>query len=803
MNARLAPTLMLTCALAAPLAAGTPAPPAQLHAALAATNPHYTRKAIISSAGGRIVAVDLRGCRAPDLSALTGLPLEGLGLSGLAVTDLSPVRGMPLRRLAFSPETVKADLTPLRRLKTLTTIGVGCPLSAARIPAGLFWLVLDSRSETPRAVATLRGHRGAVHDIELATYGTRLASAGADGTVRLWDATRGECLRVLRGHRGAVRAVGLWPYGRRLVSVGDDGTLRVWHTVSGACLATAAAGVGALTGVGFCMCCGHVFASSHTGAVVAWDGKRIVRTVQSVTARKPIVSMHSLDYHYLATADGELTLWGSHSLSRVYTLRDEAGRILCGAIAPHVPLAVAGGDHLLVWRGKLTGPPTPLPARSLPVLCVVLADEARLAAVGSQQGAVELWDLNTRKRTAVVSGHKGPVRAVTFSYLGDSVVSAGDDGTIRISTLGGPHPIELHRLGESTPRVQEKAATDTETLPIAGFADEAVVSPAAVHDLLWPRGPACDLEALMALTTAVTVDWVDDLGPFCLAYFGSVTEYNVFLDREAAQIRPGLVTLKAKALRLDQALRQVAQQMGLVPVWVDDAIFVTTPGRALDAIEAARTRRRLMQAADRQVRAALRRTISFDFVDTPLPDVVAFVSSLTGIPVVLDPGAAAADETVTLRVTEMPLGDALKWITRLCGLVHTWHDGALLVSSADLAAATVSQDRARAKLQQAPSPAIAKRMAQPISFDFVETPLQDAVASVARAAGVGIVIEPRAVADAPTVTLRVKGMPRDRALRWLCRLSGRAWVWRDGKLLLTTPERATPPKRRTASPRKP
>ena len=63
--------------------------------------------------------------------------------------------------------------------------------------------------------------------------GTRLASAGDDGTVRVWDAATGAPQATLTGHTGGVRAVAWSPDGTRLASAGDDGTVRVWDAASG------------------------------------------------------------------------------------------------------------------------------------------------------------------------------------------------------------------------------------------------------------------------------------------------------------------------------------------------------------------------------------------------------------------------------------------------------------------------------------------------------------------------------------------------------------------------------------------
>lgn len=62
--------------------------------------------------------------------------------------------------------------------------------------------------------------------------GSRIASGGGDGTVRVWDAFTGETLRTYRGHQGMLSEIWsiLWsPDSTHIASACKDGTVHVWQ----------------------------------------------------------------------------------------------------------------------------------------------------------------------------------------------------------------------------------------------------------------------------------------------------------------------------------------------------------------------------------------------------------------------------------------------------------------------------------------------------------------------------------------------------------------------------------------------
>jgi hypothetical protein len=80
------------------------------------------------------------------------------------------------------------------------------------------------------ACQVLRGHTNDVFAAAFHPDGTRLASAGRDQAIWLWDLARGEEVARLQGHTSYVWSLAFSPDGTTLASGSGDFTVRLWDT---------------------------------------------------------------------------------------------------------------------------------------------------------------------------------------------------------------------------------------------------------------------------------------------------------------------------------------------------------------------------------------------------------------------------------------------------------------------------------------------------------------------------------------------------------------------------------------------
>jgi WD40 repeat protein len=273
-----------------------------------------------------------------------------------------------------------------------------CPDGARLASAGWDQTVNIWEVATGRVLFALTGHADTIYGVAFSPDGTLLASASADKTIKIWDLGSGRLSVSRAGHTAAVRAVAFSPDGKTLVSAGDDqdGAVKVWDVASGTTVAT-------LPHPGAVLC----LAFNRDGSQLATGGKdQTIRVWDTATRREAHV------------------LSGGHSLSVSGVAFSPDGRRLASA---------SWDKSVKVWdlsTGKVVLPP--MEHTDLLFGVAFSRDGGRLASVGRDK-VVKVWDAETGQSLPLaLPGPTAAVRAVAFSPDGRQVAAAGDDRAVRV-----------------------------------------------------------------------------------------------------------------------------------------------------------------------------------------------------------------------------------------------------------------------------------------------------------------------------------------------------------------------------------
>ncbi|MFM7238200.1 MAG: WD40 repeat domain-containing protein, partial [Cyanobium sp.] len=142
------------------------------------------------------------------------------------------------------------------------------------LPAAATEALLDGAARS-REQLRLRGHQGWVRSAAYSADGSRIVSAGDDGTVRQWEAKSGRAIgEPLRGHQGWVVSAAYSADGSRIVSAGEDGTVRQWEAKNGRAIGEPLRGhQGAVYSAAYSADGSRIVSAGDDGRVRQWEAK--------------------------------------------------------------------------------------------------------------------------------------------------------------------------------------------------------------------------------------------------------------------------------------------------------------------------------------------------------------------------------------------------------------------------------------------------------------------------------------------------------------------------------------------------
>lgn len=264
--------------------------------------------------------------------------------------------------------------------------------------------------------------------------GTRIATAGTDHLVRLWDAAGGAEVATLRGHREAVRAVAFAPDGATLVSAGRDRVAIVWDVANGTERARLAHG-DALLAVAVSPDGARIATGSQDGVITEWDAVSGSRMRELRGGGSPILALDlSGDGRHLATGsvDGTVKTWDlarPREMRVLRAARDWGNDVRFNANGARLAVASGMGPSTVqVWDVAHASVLRTID-RDRPTRSIALSPDGGTVVVPGE--TTELWDVDGGERTRSLDNPRYVIGGVVAMNPGGTALALSGAARIR------------------------------------------------------------------------------------------------------------------------------------------------------------------------------------------------------------------------------------------------------------------------------------------------------------------------------------------------------------------------------------
>lgn len=305
---------------------------------------------------------------------------------------------------------------------------------------------------------TLFRHLSRVNKVEFSPDGEILASASADGTIKLWNLRTGKQPRTLWENFSSVNTIAFSPDGTTIASGNTDNTLKLWDVKTGQLLHTLRGHTAWVSSISFSPDGETIASGSYDGTIKTWNA-------YSGELQQSIIGHYAWIFAVTYSPDGKtiasgsfdntIKLWNAITGKLEYTLAGQSLRVRSLAFSPDGLFLVSGtGEgNLELWNLSTRKLQNILRGHDNGVSAIAFTNDGRKIA-SSGDSTIKLWDVTTGVLLENMTGHLDKVETVAFSPDRQILASGSDDNTVKIwlmnEGIGNGELSSLNILNTST-----------------------------------------------------------------------------------------------------------------------------------------------------------------------------------------------------------------------------------------------------------------------------------------------------------------------------------------------------------------
>ncbi len=281
------------------------------------------------------------------------------------------------------------------------------------------------------------GHTSFVYQTSWSHDDSKILTASADNTARIWNTTTGEELVRLEHHTGTVYQA-IWSHDDgKILTASTDHTARIWDAATGQELIRLEGHADTVSQATWSYDEHKVLTASRDGTARIWDAatsQELVRLEGHTDAVSQATWSHSEQKVLTTGADNTARIWDAVTGQQLMRIEGHTGFVHQAAWSRNERkiLTASSDGTARIWDATTGQELVRLEGHAYTVYQATWSHDEQKVLTRSDDHTARIWDASTGQELVKLVGHTNAVYQATWSHNEHKVLTASGDGTARI-----------------------------------------------------------------------------------------------------------------------------------------------------------------------------------------------------------------------------------------------------------------------------------------------------------------------------------------------------------------------------------